>query len=303
MGDVNALVTAINTGIQTAGESGTSQAAAFKAAGIVATADSSGKISFTSSTNAFLVTDSGTAVSQNLLSGASAAVYGYAQGTARQSTTSLGFTTMVANDAQKLTFSADADGTVQKLDVDLTGATTQAQALTKINDALQASNQSSLQNIVAVSDGTGTIGFTSTGSFNLTIGAETLSTGATDGNGFTSAAGTYSASVPTADATSTVAIDTISGAQAAVSALASAVTALGQAQAIVGKNENVLNYATSLASTQLTNLASSESQIRDADLAAQAANLSKAQILSQAGVAALAQANSAPQAVLSLLKG
>ncbi len=82
-----------------------------------------------------------------------------------------------------------------------------------------------------------------------------------------------------------------------------AVKALGAAQAIVGKSENVMNYATSLASTQLTNLASSESQIRDADLAAQAANLSKAQILSQAGVAALAQANSAPQAVLSLLKG
>jgi flagellin len=85
--------------------------------------------------------------------------------------------------------------------------------------------------------------------------------------------------------------------------LASAVQNLGSAQAAVGKGENVLNYASNLASTQLTNLASSESQIRDADLAAQAANLSKAQILSQAGVAALAQANSAPQAILSLLKG
>ena len=50
-------------------------------------------------------------------------------------------------------------------------------------------------------------------------------------------------------------------------------------------------------------MASSESQIRDSDLAAEAANLTKAQILTQAGVAALAQANSAPQAVLSLLKG
>jgi flagellin len=52
----------------------------------------------------------------------------------------------------------------------------------------------------------------------------------------------------------------------------------------------------------VTNEASSESQIRDADLAQQAADLTKAQILLQAGVAALAQANSAPQAVLTLLK-
>ncbi len=44
-------------------------------------------------------------------------------------------------------------------------------------------------------------------------------------------------------------------------------------------------------------------RIRDADLASEAANLSKAQVLQQAGIAALAQANSAPQAVLSLLKG
>jgi flagellin len=58
-----------------------------------------------------------------------------------------------------------------------------------------------------------------------------------------------------------------------------------------------------LAQSQLSNLAAAESRIRDADLASEAANLSKAQILLQAGVAALAQANSAPQQVLSLLRG
>ena len=303
VGDVNGLVNAINAGISSAAQAGTPQAASFKAANIVASADASGKINFTSSTNAFQVTDSGSAVSQGVVNGAAGAVYGYAQGTARQNTTGLAFVDMVASDSQTLTFSASNNGVVEKKDITLAGATTQAAALTAINSALQSSGLASLQKVVAVADGAGTIGFTSTGSFNLTIGAETLSTGSPDSKGFTAAAGTYAASVPAADTTSTVAIDTISGAQAAVSALSSAVKALGQAQAIVGKGENVLNYATSLASTQLTNLASSESQIRDADLAAQAANLSKAQILSQAGVAALAQANSAPQAVLSLLKG
>jgi flagellin len=87
-----------------------------------------------------------------------------------------------------------------------------------------------------------------------------------------------------------------------VTALAGAVTALGSAQAVVGKGENQFNYAINLAQSQLTNLQAGESRIRDADLAAESANLTKAQILVQAGVAALAQANSAPQQVLKLLQ-
>ncbi len=68
---------------------------------------------------------------------------------------------------------------------------------------------------------------------------------------------------------------------------------LGNAQAVVGRGENQFNYAINLANSQLTNLTSAEATIRDADLAAEAANLTKSQILLQAGVAALAQANSA----------
>ncbi len=88
----------------------------------------------------------------------------------------------------------------------------------------------------------------------------------------------------------------------AVNVLATAVASLGTAQAVVGRGQNQFNYAINLASSQLTNLASAESRIRDADLASEAANLTKAQILLQAGIAALAQANSAPQAVLKLLQ-
>ena len=50
------------------------------------------------------------------------------------------------------------------------------------------------------------------------------------------------------------------------------------------------------------NLDASRSRIEDADFAAETANLTKAQILQQAGVAVLAQANAAPQAVLGLLQ-
>ncbi len=65
----------------------------------------------------------------------------------------------------------------------------------------------------------------------------------------------------------------------------------------------MLGYAINLAQSQITNFDSAESQIRDTDVAAAAANLSKAQVLQQASIAAMAQANSAPQQVLSLLRG
>jgi flagellin len=69
-----------------------------------------------------------------------------------------------------------------------------------------------------------------------------------------------------------------------------------------GDGENTLNYAISLAQSQITNFSAAESQIKDADIAQQAANLTKAQVLQQASIAAMAQANSAPQAVLKLLQ-
>jgi len=104
---------------------------------------------------------------QEILDEAGASIYGRAQGTYRNNTSNVAFVTMVANDAQKLTFSADNNGSLQKLDVTLSGATTQAQAVNPINAALQGSNLSSLQSILAVEDSAGSIGFTSTKAFNV----------------------------------------------------------------------------------------------------------------------------------------
>ena len=102
---------------------------------------------------------------------------------------------------------------------------------------------------------------------------------------------------------STADISTLAGATSAVSAVSAAVAALGTAQAAIGIGENQLNYSINLASSQITNFSAAESQIRDANVAQEAANLTKGQTLQQASIAAMAQANSAPQAVLSLLKG
>ena len=216
------------------------------------------------------------------------------------------------NETQTLTFAInDSTGTPQTASVTLNGTAgaanvTAAGAIQQINAALQSSNSAAVRGIVAVVDnqaaGSEHISFaSSTGSaFNVTIGqAATSTTSVADG-----LAG-YNTIVQSTDVGSGASADisTASGAQAAVTALANSVSNLGNAQAVVGRGENQFNYAINLAQSQLTNLATAESGIRDANLATAAANLTKAQILMQAGVAALAQANSAPQAILSLLKG
>jgi flagellin len=91
-------------------------------------------------------------------------------------------------------------------------------------------------------------------------------------------------------------------AQAAIAAINAAVAQLGKVQGVVGAGENKLNYAISLAQSQISNFSAAQSDIRDADVAAAAANLTKAQVLQQTSIAAMAQANSAPQAVLKLLQ-
>ncbi|MCU1232531.1 MAG: Flagellin [Candidatus Solibacter sp.] len=97
---------------------------------------------------------------------------------------------------------------------------------------------------------------------------------------------------------------TVTGhALAAVDAINDAVGKLGLVQGKVGAGQNQLHYGIGLATSQITNFSAAESQIRDTDVAAEAANLSKAQVLMQASMAAMAQANSAPQAVLALLRG
>ncbi|HEU0119378.1 MAG TPA: flagellin [Bryobacteraceae bacterium] len=212
------------------------------------------------------------------------------------------------NDDQTVTVSAnDSSGAqhsvaiVLRNDSGLRNGGTVDEAISAINTALKQSNDPTLQAIVAVKDkaspsGGEGIRFISTlREFNVAVG--TSATGAGLGN-----QGTVVNSAA-AGAGSTADISTQAGAEAAVSALAEAVTRLGDAQAVVGRGQNQFSFAVNLASSQLTNIAAAESRIRDADLAEEAANLTKAQILLQAGISALSQANSAPQQVLSLLRG
>jgi flagellin len=213
-------------------------------------------------------------------------------------------TPTLGSDKQTITLTSDnSAGVQQSLAINLQNAGTPNaqsidQAIDSINTAIQQSNNATLQQVVAVKEQSGgaeAIKFVGTSSFQVSAGQ--TADGAGLGNQGTLEAASVVGTGSTAD------ISTQAGAANAVTALTNAVSALGVSQAAVGKGENNLNYAVALAQSQVTNEAAAESRIRDADLAAEAANLSKAQILVQAGTAALAQANSAPQAILSLLKG
>ncbi len=87
-----------------------------------------------------------------------------------------------------------------------------------------------------------------------------------------------------------------------LSTIKDAVNAVSNMRAQIGAGMNRLQSAVSVLQTQSQNTASAESTIRDANFAEEVANLTKYQILAQSGMAALAQANSSSQSVLSLLR-
>ena len=95
---------------------------------------------------------------------------------------------------------------------------------------------------------------------------------------------------------------TVGAAQTALGVLDDAVSKLATARADLGALLNRFSYTSSNLATSIENKTASESVIRDVDMAAEMSNFTKYQILVQAGTAMLAQANQAPQNILSLLK-
>jgi flagellin len=159
-------------------------------------------------------------------------------------------------------------------------------------------------------------------------------TGALDGQTIITAAGSHAAVLQTgadatmANTTNVSLLDTrlTSGTSAEMSGLATAIntyhgsadhdtataliTKLDEAlnwvssqRANLGAAQNRLGYAAASLSTTAQNVSAANSQIRDADVASETASMSKSQILMQAGISVLAQANQVPQLALKLLNG
>jgi len=135
------------------------------------------------------------------------------------------------------------------------------------------------------------------GASGYTVSTNVNSSGAL----FSTAANTQQASTLTQVAN--LDISTVSGANDALSTIDAALSSINNSRAALGALQN--RFASTVSSLQTTseNLSSARSRIQDADFATETANLTRGQILQQAGTAMLAQANSLPNGVLSLLKG
>ena len=102
-------------------------------------------------------------------------------------------------------------------------------------------------------------------------------------------------------AVSGLSVSTSDGANEALDVLNNAIQDISDMRSNLGAIENRLGHTVSNLSNVVENTSAAQSRIQDADFALEAAALARAQILQQAGTAMLAQANAAPQSVLSLL--
>ena len=148
---------------------------------------------------------------------------------------------------------------------------------------------------------------------NVTRGSITLSSASKDGivlNGATpeaigqtggrTQAGTQVSSVNSVDS---IDISTAAGAQSALDAIDGALKTINSSRSDLGALQNRFSSVVSGLATTTENLSASKSRITDTDFAKETANMTRSQILQQAGTAMLAQANQLPNSVMSLLRG
>lgn len=178
------------------------------------------------------------------------------------------------------------------------GAADAAAATAAIKTAFDAAKanvaNTSLANVTMAADGT----ITSTDA-TLTIANLTNVSGVTAGttNGTaTEVAGAAHTGFADLD------ISTVDGADNAILAMDAALNSVNSARADLGAVQNRFTSVIANLNTTAENLTASRSRIRDTDFAKETAELTRTQILTQAGTAMLAQANQAPQGVLSLLR-
>ncbi|NQD38050.1 flagellin [Permianibacter sp. IMCC34836] len=118
----------------------------------------------------------------------------------------------------------------------------------------------------------------------------------------TTITGTAGSATSTLQAVTNVDISTTIGAQQALNTLDNALSFVDSSRAALGAVQNRLQSTIANLGSAIENLSASRSRIRDTDFAAETANLTKNQVLQQAGLAILSQANASPQSVLTLLR-
>jgi flagellin len=197
--------------------------------------------------------------------------------------TALGGLTSITNNLQSLMSLAVEAANGTNSTGDLTNLQTQATALTSEIDRVAGSAQFNGVNLL---DGTFT-------GVKLQVGAN-----ASD----TLSMGSIAKMDTTGLAIGSIDLSTAAGANSAITTLQAALDTVNTAAASLGATQNRLQSISSYISTYSQNLQSAHSTLTDANFAQATAQMTKANILQQAGVSVLAQANSSPQSVLKLLQ-
>ena len=197
-------------------------------------------------------------------------------------TASTGVTAQVVNDAgtDKLKLVNDKGN-----DIDITAYTNTGTATATIVGSNTGDTGITFSGAVTDANVTGSVDLSSSSAFSVSGGTTSIAAGG----------GTLSdvASIDITDA---------EGANAAIATIDAALNSINSQRADLGAIQNRFTSTIDAIATTSENLSAAQSRILDADFAAETAKLSKAQVLQQAGISVLAQANARPQQVLSLLQ-
>ena len=195
--------------------------------------------------------------------------------------------------------------------------------LSKVNDALQRMRELAVQGANGTTDnaslapefsqlqaevtritgntnfnGSNTLGAAAATGITFQVGANTADSVSVSGTDLTA-----SSSKTASAAASSITVSSAANSTAAITAIDAAISEVNGVRATMGAAQNRFESIVSNLQVSSENQSAAKSRIMDTDFAAETANLSRAQILQQAGTAMLAQANSSPNGVLALLRG
>ena len=253
--------------------------------------DTAGKMSYSSGTNVFLNLSSATVNAQStdaISAGSSLSIsYMNADGTTGTATI-----TPATDTVNGLISAINSSGLGVTASFSTAGAAGDSSAASSTMTGIQISGA---VNITAASSTSDKVAQGTTAVADTTTTSGTLQTGSTG-----TATISYSASAGTN--LSATDLSNSADAQAALTALNGAITNVAAQDGYVGAQINTLNSVSQVLGTQQTNVTAAQNAVQATDYASATSNMSKYEILSQTGIAALAQANSSQQQVLKLLQ-
>ncbi|MBL4899307.1 MAG: flagellin [Colwellia sp.] len=204
----------------------------------------------------------------------------------------------VGDAAETLTFVVTTAAGTNSVDVIIPVGTGTDELIDLVNDQVGSTG------FRAVSDNSGSITFSASDDVTAVTISSTLTgtTGTFAAAGNAQTVGTAGSST-TGTAVGSINISSAAGAQSALASIDSALKAIDDQRAGLGAIQNRFSFTISNLANIQENVSASRSRIQDTDFAVETANMTKNQILQQAGTSILAQANQIPQAALSLLGG